>query len=223
MRRVTVVVSMFGLLLALAPACKDTPVEGEEPSECWDGLDNDGDGAIDCLDAGCMSHPLCAGDTGERIVLTIEENASIDTVPVFINEFMAGNNGALLDEHGDADDWIEVHNRTDEDIDLGGYTITDDLGERGKHTIEAGVIVPADGFLVLWADDEEESEGPTHLDFKLDKGGEELGLYYPNTLPLTSLSFGPQHDDVSAAREYDGASTWVFDETGTPGETNGSP
>ena len=39
-------------------------VEGDEPGECSDTLDNDADGTIDCDDSGCASDPFCvdAGD-----------------------------------------------------------------------------------------------------------------------------------------------------------------
>lgn len=32
-----------------------------EPEVCDNGVDDDGDGLIDCIDADCASHPLCKG------------------------------------------------------------------------------------------------------------------------------------------------------------------
>ncbi len=37
-------------------------IEGDDPGECDDGLDNDGDGAIDCDDPDCWGSPDCAAD-----------------------------------------------------------------------------------------------------------------------------------------------------------------
>ncbi|MEE2828415.1 MAG: hypothetical protein VX498_04435, partial [Myxococcota bacterium] len=63
------VLSLFSLIcvLTLAAACGDEPPapadwEGQEPGECTDGADNDGDGAYDCLDSDCAGSPDCQGD-----------------------------------------------------------------------------------------------------------------------------------------------------------------
>ena len=39
---------------------------------------------------------------------------------VFITEFMAANNGSLLDQDGDASDWIEIYNAGSNTANLGG-------------------------------------------------------------------------------------------------------
>ncbi len=33
--------------------------EGDDPGECSDGADNDGDGFFDCLDEACVGAPAC--------------------------------------------------------------------------------------------------------------------------------------------------------------------
>jgi hypothetical protein len=53
----TNVVRCVGLMLVLA-ACESLP-EGRSAGECRDGADNDGDGAFDCEDTGCMGSPDC--------------------------------------------------------------------------------------------------------------------------------------------------------------------
>jgi hypothetical protein len=45
---------------------------------------------------------------------------------VVISEFMASNSRTILDPQGDADDWIELHNRTEEAVDLAGCYLSDD-------------------------------------------------------------------------------------------------
>ncbi len=218
-------------LLLLLPcftltACPPEVGEGKSAGECSDGQDNDGDGAIDCLDAGCMGYAVCGGgDTGEDTVVTDDPDITDDPVDsdpdVIINEFMASNSAALEDqEYPDSfPDWIELFNLTDQPIDLGGYSITDNLHECDKHVLEAGLTLEAGGYLILWADGDEE-EGPTHLSFKLNKAGEQLGLCSPEMTPLTKLEYGQQVTDWSAARIPDGSTTWEFDESSTPGEPN---
>jgi hypothetical protein len=219
------------LLLSVAvTGCPPEVGEGKSAGECSDNLDNDGDGAIDCLDAGCMGYAVCGGDSGDP------GDSDPDTVPndpdvtddpvvadpdVVINEFMASNSASFEDTGypGSFPDWIEIINLRDHPVDLAGYTITDDLQECDKHTLAEGLTVEAGGYLILWADADEE-EGDTHLNFKLEMEGEQLGLCDPDGEPVTKLQYGQQVTDYSAARFPDGSSTWDFDDTPTPGEAN---
>lgn len=46
---------------------EDTPgyyLEGEQYGDCFDGMDNDQDGEMDCEDPGCFDKPACSEDTG---------------------------------------------------------------------------------------------------------------------------------------------------------------
>ena len=219
-------------LLPLFPvlACGESGgSEGATLSECIDGLDNDGDGAIDCLDADCLSYGVCWADTGAEGFDTTESWVT-DVEPfegsaVIINEFMASNSAAVQDVASPATDpsfpdWIELHNTTSADVDLGGYFITDDLAVVDKHLFPEGLVVPAGGYLMLWADDDEEDEGDQHLGFKLASEGEEIGLYTADGEPLCALEYGPQATDYSATRDGDGSMTWGFDITPTPEAAN---
>jgi hypothetical protein len=140
---------------------------------------------------------------------------------VVINEFMPSNAATIQDEVGAYPDWIELYNAGDEDVDLGGFTISDTLSEPDKHELADGVIVPAGGFLLLWADDDEEDEGDTHLGFKLSAGGEEIGLYTPEGVAVDEVTFGEMATDISAARTPDGSDTWELTDAPSPGESNG--
>jgi len=58
--RCAVHVAVFSLLLL--PACTE-PWEGQNPGECTDEADNDGDGLYDCADPDCFASPTSQGDT----------------------------------------------------------------------------------------------------------------------------------------------------------------
>jgi len=53
---------------------------------------------------------------------------------VVISEFLSSNGSSLLDEDGDASDWIEIHNPTASPVQLFGYFLTDDAGDLGGNT-----------------------------------------------------------------------------------------
>lgn len=90
-----------------------------------------------------------------------------------LSEVMASNDGAYLDEQGEAEDFVELVNMGDEPIDLSDFSLNDS-GDRGRLPSR---IIPPGGLVVLFADDETE-QGELHLDFKLSAGGETLSLVY---------------------------------------------
>jgi len=63
---------------------------------------------------------------------------------VVVNEILA-NSGA-------APDWIELHNRTNEAIDIGGWFLSDSASDLAKYRIPVGTILPAGGFLTYFED-----------------------------------------------------------------------
>ncbi len=165
-------------------------------------------------------------------------DASSDTTPVdtgpppgtelpeiYINEFMASNVSTYPDEGGAFPDWVELYNASDDEADLSGWWITDDNSDIFKHRFAEGVTIPAKGYVVVFCDGDTD-EGPLHTSFQLAAtGGEDLGLYGPNTLDnpvIDSIdAFGPQAADVSLARSPDGSSNWVVADVATPGASNG--
>jgi hypothetical protein len=141
---------------------------------------------------------------------------------VVINEFMASNSKTVKDEYGEADDWVELYNAGLEAVDLGGRHFTDSLSNRTKFQFPAGTVIPSGGRLILWLDDQP-SQGPRHLPFKLSATGEQLGLFDTsdnNLLPIDTLTFGVQTTDVSMGRPCDGRPGLVVQPRPTPGLPN---
>jgi hypothetical protein len=132
-------------------------------------------------------------------------------VKIAINEFMASNAGIIKDENGDADDWIELFNLTNEDIDMTGYSITDKADNPAKFVFAEGTVIPANGYMIVWAD-ENKSQGPLHANFKLSASGEQILLFDKNQILLDSVTFGQQIENKSAARIPNGTGQWVIGE-----------
>ncbi len=142
--------------------------------------------------------------SGTRIVI------STATPPnpgqIVFNEWMADNASAVSDPaDGQFDDWFELYNPTDQPADLGGYWLSDDDLTPQRFVIPQGTLVPARGFLLLWADDQSAQTGADlHLNFRLGKSGETLTLRDPSGRTVDRLQFGPQREDVSEGRFPDG-------------------
>jgi hypothetical protein len=155
------------------------------------------------------------------------EEAEIDPgIQLYINEFMASNQNAHPDDFGEYDDWIELYNAGEEEVDIAGLYLTDDLDRPDRYRIPDGyagltTIGPRD-HLVLYAD-KDSLQGPLHLNFKLSSQGESIGLSAKSGdrfLWLDSIRFGPQWPNASFGRFPDGQDQWVAMSPLTPKDNN---
>jgi len=149
----------------------------------------------------------------------LEPNYFITIEELFINEFMASNESTIADENGEYDDWLELYNGNDYDLDLTGLYLTDDPQEPDKWEFPA-VSIPAEGHLIIWADDDPE-QGELHTNFKLSADGEYILLYDHDTITLIdSIGFTEQQPDVSYGRTSDGFEEWSYFTEPSPGTSN---
>lgn len=170
-----------------------------------------------------VNYQLRAEDGSERTTILPCLPARIspvagDTPLLFINEFMADNESTIADDHGSYSDWIEIYNGDISDVWLGSLYLTDNFSVRDKWRLPS-LTLPAGGFILIWADGNS-ALGATHASFKLDKDGEEIGIYTSDLLVVDTLSFGGQDEDVSTGRQSDGAAEIVTFTTPTPGRSN---
>ena len=118
---------------------------------------------------------------------------------VVINEFMASNDTTQVDQDGEYDDWIELYNNSNLDIDLSGYFLSDDSEDIMSWQIPAGTVISANGYLMIWADKDEEQEG-LHANFKLSSAAESIILSNNNGSILNEVSYADQTTDISFGR-----------------------
>ncbi len=139
---------------------------------------------------------------------------------VVLNELMASNSTGTMDPQHEYEDWIELYNRSDTAVDVGGMYLTDDLDEPTKWQIPAGTIIKPKDYLRLWADNDVDDEG-LHASFSLSAGGEELALFDVDGVTLLdSIRFGAQMTDVSYGRYPDGTGDWSLRGFPTPNAPN---
>ena len=143
-----------------------------------------------------------------------------EILELYVNELMADNVATIADEMGEFDDWFEIYNPGTEDVDLGGMFMTDDLADPGAWQAPAGLIVPAGGFLLIWADNDPE-QGDNHATFKFGAGGEEVAIFASDGVTvIDSFAFGAQSPDISYGRLSDGGPDLDYLATPTPGASN---
>lgn len=152
------------------------------------------------------------------------EPAAPNAVVLYINEIMADNKTVLANaEHeGAFDDWFEIYNPGDQDVDVSGMFLTDNFANPTKYRIPDGVTIPAGGYLIVWADDQS-ALGPLHASFKLSADGEELGLFAADgATAIDTVTFGKQTSDISYGRLPSESQVWATLSSPTPGMANAS-
>jgi hypothetical protein len=153
-------------------------------------------------------------------------NNSVALSGVYINEILASNTSISSDEYGEYDDWIEIYNKTNQALNIGGLFVTDDLRDPCKYQISWNAsdttTIPPNGYLIIWSDGQP-SQGIVHTNFRLNRGGEQIGLVQVvenDTIFLDSLTFSEQMSNISYGRYPDGSASWQFFNTPTPGDSN---
>ena len=152
-------------------------------------------------------------------------NAVLPPISVSINEWMADNASLIIDPATSSyDDWFEIYNPSNVTANLAGYYLTDTLTNQLQFQIPAGYTIPPHGFLLVWADNKSSANTNTnpdlHVNFKLDKAGEAIGLFAPDGTAVDAVTFGAQTTDVSEGRYPDGGSSRVFMPIPTPRTNN---
>ena len=154
--------------------------------------------------------------------MTDMDDSSLTGPSVVINELMADNDNTFADPQGDYDDWLELHNLTDDPILLTGMYLSDKEDELTKWQFPENTEIPANGYLVVWLDDDENAPEGLHANFKLSKSGETAILVDADARDnqiLDSIAFGEQPTDVAFGRLPDGTGDFQVVKA-TPGAQN---
>ena len=130
------------------------------------------------------------------------------TFPFCINE-ICSNNGSHYEVAGSTPDYIELHNLTEWPVRLDGYYLSDDEDHLKKFSLD-GYMIPANGYLILLADNKE-------LPFKLSALIESLYLSDSDGIIIQHVSLPELEKDSTFSLQEDG--TWHISEP-TPMEEN---
>ncbi len=140
---------------------------------------------------------------------------------IYINE-IAPNGTNFQDENENFEDWIELYNDNNFDVALGGLYLTDDYDELLQWQISEQAVIPANGYLIIFAD-EETDEGGLHADFKLGANGEELALVQilnNEIVIIDSFEYTAVPFKASIGRTSDAANDWMIFGAPSPNEPN---
>ena len=143
--------------------------------------------------------------------------------PIRINEVSA-NNSIYVNEYAKKDDWIELYNTTNQEIDIAGMYLSDKADQPAKYQITSGegisTIVPAHGTLVIWASKREQIS-QLHAPFKLENSdGAAVIIQAENGSWADALCYNAQGDKQTFGRYPDGGNKTYLMNTPTIGKSN---
>lgn len=136
---------------------------------------------------------------------------------VLINEVMPSNINVIMDDVNDfPDSWIELYNTTSSSIDIQGWYVSDDILQKTKWKINSSVVIPANGYVLLYLDESENI--PQHATFRLDINGSTVFLTSNDGSTLIdSITYIKMPPNLSYGRTTNGKA-WF--KKASPGKVN---
>lgn len=137
---------------------------------------------------------------------------------VYISEIMSQNTRTYADENGDLCDWIELHNPTNEVVNLGGYVLADNSSN--KFTFPELALAPGEHFVVFANGIEkvDMEKRVIHVPLSIGAKGENIYLYASNGVMVCRISVPGLAADTSYGVDAEGKLV-IFDNP-TPGKSN---
>ena len=148
-------------------------------------------------------------------------DGSEPSVRLLINEYMKKNT-VLLDFDGDYSPWAELYNPGDAAVDIGGFYLSDDIGEINKYQFPEGTTVDAHGYLLVYLSGKDKltENNELHASFKF--GSSDTVLILSDKFQKTVDSITPVDltTTLSYGRSETDESKWLYFSRPTPGKAN---
>ncbi len=130
----------------------------------------------------------------------VSYESSVRPSGIEISEIVASNNKYLAGPYGTYHDFVELHNRSNSEIDLTGYYLSDDPEEPRKGSLD-GIKVPAGGYVtvILSSEGTNIPNGYHSVPFALASSGETVCLSKGDEI-IDSATFGSLGTNTSFGR-----------------------
>ena len=176
----------------------------------------------DVVESDDMGVPEDMTEPTDVVDMTDMDDTSKAAPSVVINELMADNDTIVADPQGDYDDWLELYNLSDTAVMLTGMYLSDKEDELTQWEFPENTQISANGYLVVWLDDDVDAAEGLHANFKLSKNGETVilvGTDAHGNRVLDKVTFEAQETDVALGRLPDGTGNFQVVQA-TPGAPN---
>ena len=144
----------------------------------------------------------CKKDKVEDPIININKS-------IVINELMPKNSSFGSDQDDEFDDWIELFNLSNEDIDISGFYLTDSKNDLTKWKFPDSTILGKNSYLIVWADGDSTQVG-LHTPYKLSALGETVLLLTPKMDVIEEVKYPATSQQKSFARMPNGIGDFVW-------------
>lgn len=126
---------------------------------------------------------------------------------ICVNEVSCANS-IFVNDYFKRNDWVELYNSTDDDIDIEGMYLSNDASNPQKWQITKGnsiasTVVPAHGYIVIWCD-KLDPVSQLHAPFKLEAEGGVVTLMAKDGSWKNVLTYAAHNGDETVCRYPDG-------------------
>ena len=131
--------------------------------------------------------------------------------PVVLNEVLASNR-SLTNLNGSTSDWVELINPTSADTILTDLSLSDDPNAPRKFVFPAEAVLPANGTLVIYCNNNLPASAK-NTGFSLKSSGGAVYLFNSSTaVPslVDAITYGLQVPDLSIGRVPNGSGAWTL-------------
>jgi len=121
-----------------------------------------------------------------------------------ISELMASNGSVLRDGSGEYSDWIEIYNGGSTEINLSGYTLSDNETDRRRYVFPEKRLAAGE-YCIVFASGAEPMGDELHAPFRLSAEGERVVLFDPDGAAVSYMRYDALEKNQSLIRLADGS------------------
>lgn len=128
-----------------------------------------------------------------------DHSFSLQEKSLYISEIMALNKSTVLDSDLEYSDYIEIHNKSSEEINLKNYYLSDSETSSKKWSFPEIVIEPYE-YLIVYASGKNKCNKEIrecHTNFKLNDKGETVSLLNSNGVVISKIKYEKLDNDMS--------------------------
>lgn len=138
---------------------------------------------------------------------------------IVINELMPANVSYLFDKTYNYNGWVELYNMDKSEVNLQGFSITDDYNNPRKYVFPKTIgSIGAGEYKIIFFNNNDLD--PNNVNFKLDCDGASLYLFSSDSTLVSSVDYGYSYPNLSYARKINATGAWATCITPTPGKSN---